>query len=264
MIFICLWTSKALAKTGEPLPAYTSLYYSVYEQKVLLSVMHSEEPEALQLLLASAPGMDLQKEEDYRAKLEKFIRRFEKKKNRYSDAYLLEQLFYRVHRKYLKKYQPYVGFSQLLEKGKYNCLTSTALYAWFLQALGYEYQIIETDYHIFLMVKTSSGEEIMIESTDPKSGFVRDPKLIAQRLEQIKNDALSPEARKERPYHDFKLQLFREINLQQLAGLQYYNQAAYLYNNRKQAQAATALSKGNLLYQAERFEHFAGLLAEAK
>lgn len=152
LVFLFLWASKALATTGEPLPVFSSLYASVYEQKALLRLIESEETDVLQLLLASGPSMDLQKENKIRKELTHFISRF-KKKDRYSDEYLLEQLLFRLHRKYLKEYQPYQDFYGLLENGRYNCVTSTALYAWFLEELNFDYRIIETDYHIFLMAK---------------------------------------------------------------------------------------------------------------
>lgn len=262
LIFICLWPAKLLAETGEPLPAYSSLYASVYEQTILLKVMKAEDTEALQLLLADATEMDMQKEEKWRAELKQFIKPFKRMKNRYSDSFLLERLFHKVHRKYLKQYQSYLGFYELLESGRYNCLSSTALYALLLEELEFKYRIIETDYHIFLMVETGNGEEILIESTDPRTGLVKDPVLIEERLEKIKKDVLSAGSEQNGNYYDFNLQLFREISLRQLAGLQYYNKAAYLYNNRKPDEAAVAISKGRLLYQTERFDRFAELLVQ--
>lgn len=259
----CL-TFSALAKGAieEPKPVYTDVYVSVYEQSILLEVIQGGQVDALRMFLASAAGMDRGQEAVLRAGLEEFIRKMQQRQSKLaSDKALLEQLFYTVHRKYLKEYKPYKGFSSLLDQGTYNCLTATALYAILLDELGISYQVYETDYHIFLLAETAEGEQILLETTDPLYGFVSDPEEIQQRIKEICNDAFAEGKVFDRNYFDFDLQVFRPVNLQQLAGLQYYNRAAYLYNTQKPDQAALALSKGRLLYQAERFDKLAQLLA---
>jgi hypothetical protein len=257
----CLWSSQGLlAGVGEPKPVYPALYTSVYEQKVLLQALQGNKDDALQLLLSNAPEMDLTKEKAVRKELADFLKKLQQKQKRYSDKLFLEQFYYAVHRKFLKSYQPYQNFYALVNEGKYNCLSGTALYGYLLQELGYTFRLYETDYHTFLMVNTAEGEEILIESTDPLYGFVEGREQVAEKLAQIKKDVLSNASAEERPYHDFKLNVLRQVNLAQLAGLQYFNQAAALYNSRKAKKAEIALSKGRLLYQAERFDYFAELL----
>lgn len=257
----------AEASNEEPKPVYDNIYASVYEQTVLLKVLQDKETDELQLLLANAGGMDVEKEALFRAGIETFVRKMQKRKEKTTtEKAFLEYLFYSVHRKYLKEYKPYYSFYSLLERGTYNCLSATALYAVLMDKLGISYQIYETDYHIFLLVKTAEGEQVLFESTDPLYGFISDREEIDQRIQEIRDDA-QPQAEMQlpdRPYFNFDLQLFRPVSLKQLAGLQYYNQAAYLYNTQRVGQAAKMLSKGRLLYQAERFDEFASLLAELR
>jgi hypothetical protein len=259
----CL-TISAMAKGAieEPKPVYTDVYVSVYEQNILLEVIKGGQADGLQMFLAPATGMDREQETALRAGLEAFIAKMQQRQSKLSsDKALLDQLFYTVHRKYLKEYKPYMSFFSLLDQGAYNCLTATALYAILLDELGISYQVYETDYHIFLLAETAEGEQILLETTDPLYGFVSGREEIKQRIKDICNDALAEGEVLDRPYFDFDLQVFRPINLQQLAGLQYYNQAAYLYNTQRPGQAAVSLSKGRLLYQAERFDKLAQLLA---
>lgn len=264
IFMVLLWSSQPLiAGVGEPKPAYGQPFVSVYEQQVLLKAVQGEKQDALSLLLADAPAMDGQKEEALRRQLSSFLHKFQKKQQRYSDKGLLEQLYYATHRKFLKDYQPYRNFYSLLNEGAYNCLSATALYAYFLEKLGYEYQVYETDYHIFLLVRTADGQEIMFESTDSLYGFVEGETQIAQRLEQIKQDALPQNSGKHR-YYNFNLNVVRPVSVSQLAGLQYFNQAAAYYNAQRVKEAEVLLSKGRLLYQAERFELFASLLADVQ
>lgn len=265
IFMVLLWSSQSLiADVGEPKPVFRQPFVSVFEQQVLLKAVQGEKPDALSLLLADAPGMDSEKEEAVRRQLSSFLNKFQKKQQRYSDRALLEQLYYATHRKFLKDYQPYRNFYSLVNEGSYNCLSATALYAYFLEELGYEYQVYETDYHIFLLVRTSDGEEIMFESTDSLYGFVEGETQIAQRLKQIKQDVLPQNSGKNGRYYNFNLNVVRPVSLSQLAGLQYFNQAAAFYNAQRAKEAEILLSKGRLLYQAERFELFARLLADAK
>ena len=131
-----------------------------------------------------------------------------------------------------------------------------------LDGLNYSYQIFETDYHIYLIVKTKEGEEIFFESTDPLYGFISDKKEIAERIERIRLDNDGGQtAAGNKTYYDFELNVLREVNLRQLAGLQYFNQAVQHYNSQQFSQSEKALSKGQMLYPAERFERFSRLLS---
>lgn len=263
MFITLLWSSQSLnAGIVEPKPVFPSLYTSLYEQQVLLEAIQGGQPDALSLLLANAPEMDTAKEKAVRQQLTHFIQKFKKKQTKYSEKTLLQQLYFAVHRTFLKSYQPYQSFYSLLSKGKYNCLSGTALYAYLLNELGFQYQVYETDYHIFLLVHMGNGAEIMFESTDPLYGFIEGEREISQRLDQIKQDALPNAAESNKAYYDFELNVIRPVSLTHLAGLQYFNQAAAFYNAKRIKEAENALSKGNLLYQAERFERFAQLLTE--
>ena len=59
-------------------------------------------------------------------------------------------LFNRTHQEFFRRYSQFASFSETLNRGKYNCLTGTALYALLLNHFEIEYTIIETNYHIFL------------------------------------------------------------------------------------------------------------------
>lgn len=266
LLCVCVWMAGmqlVVAGIKEPKPVKQPLMNgSVYEQTVLLNAMQTDKADALQLLLAGAGAMDVEKERLYRSRLEAFSGKLQKwqAKTRNEKAFL-DRMFYTVHRRFLKNYAPFLGFEALMQNGTYNCLSATALYAMLLEELEISYQIYETDYHIFLMVETAAGEQLLFETTDPLNGFVESQEEIDRRIAAIRRDEGFSNADPARAYADFELQVFRPVSLQQLAGLQYYNQAAHLYNSQRIKEATLALSKGRLLYQAERFDKLAGLLA---
>lgn len=160
----------------------------------------------------------------------------EKQETIKSDALFLKFVFYTVHRKMLGQYEQYVTFSEIFEKEKkYDCVTGTAMFALVLDDLGVDYEIHETDYHVYLIAKVN-GSEFLFESTDALSGFAWNPKEIAERKAFVNNESIrinaelamtglaSNEATNKATYIDNK------VDLRQLAGLHYYNQALKQFN----------------------------------
>ena len=79
-----------------------------------------------------------------------FLGKLENRRNSTkSDVDFLKVVFGKVHNKFLKHYEDYVSFNDLISRGGYNCLTGTAVYALVLDHFGFDYKVIETNYHIF-------------------------------------------------------------------------------------------------------------------
>ncbi len=193
----------------------------------------------------------------YKLEFSDRINSLRKKKNRLStDEAFLRHVFYKIHRVYLKKYKPYQSFEKLFEKGEYGCLTGTALYALILEELGYQIEIRETNYHVFLLVK-AGNKQFLIESTDPLYGFLADEKAIAKRLNEISlKNTLAEKTEK----YEFKCRINRTIRLEELIGLQYYNVATQYYNRGHFELALHFLHKSRQTYQSERQKEFFGLI----
>jgi hypothetical protein len=183
-----------------------------------------------------------------------------KKEKLPNDKVFLEHLFYKIHRVYLKKYKPYQSFEKLFEKGEYGCLTGTALYALILEELGYQTEIRETNYHVFLLVK-AGNERFLIESTDPLNGFLADEKLISKRLKTIDSEnKLSEKGER----YEFACKINRTIRLKELIGLQYYNVATQYYNRGYLELAIHFLHKSRQTYQSGRQKEFFNLIISQK
>jgi hypothetical protein len=165
-------------------------------------------------------------------------------------------MFYNVHHHYLKTFKKYQTFEQLMLNGNYNCLTGTALYALILEELGYKYDIIETTYHIFIIVKTQTGR-FLIESTDPFSGFEYNDDIINERLQAIRDSELK---RHNKSVYNYKVSLFKNVGLMDLVGLQFYNQAINAFNNKEFINAAVYLDQASNYYRSERYLEFFQLI----
>ena len=178
----------------------------------------------------------------------------EKQSNWKNDHKLLEHLFYKVHQKYLKKYVPYQSFQDLFETGTYGCLTGTALFAFLLDELGYEYEIIETNYHMFLKVQ-SNGKTYLLESTDPFSGFEHLEKEIEKRIADahLKNKSGGE-------HHTFTYDIYRSITFTDLIGLQYYNVAIDAFNRGNLKKALYCLNEASKINKSERISEMLTLM----
>jgi hypothetical protein len=174
-----------------------------------------------------------------------------------SQLELLRYVFKKAHQTYLRNYSEYASFSEL-SKGKYNCLTGTALFALLLEDLKFDYRIIETNYHIFLVVKTDNGQ-VLFEATDPLNGFVSDRSAIENRLSRYRQNEFQQRA-DDKNYYLYSFRLFKQVNLDEMLGLFYYNAAVELYNQHQLPNAVQNLDKAMTLYNSPRVDEFSKLM----
>lgn len=151
----------------------------------------------------------------------------------------VKKSFYWVHRKSLKWYKSYGKLSQVLSEGNYDCVTGTALLALIYDHYEVAYTIYEFDTHVLMMVHSVDGD-VLLESTDPFDGVVYGAEAIQDKIEALKD--------KEQNI----ARIFTTVNLQELAGLQYYNIAASHYSNHDVAMAMNYIHKAESLYPCER------------
>jgi hypothetical protein len=197
--------------------------------------------------------------EDFFSELDHLVEDFRTKRHRYQDqSRLVQRIFYKVHRKYLRRYSTPSTLTDLVEDGYYDCITGTALYAIIFDKLGLDYTIVENTYHVFL--KLDFGNKmVLVEPTNPLGGFIADPEMIKTTLKSYREDLAGQEWRNQeyyRPYHEVD----NEINLVNLAGLQYFNMAAKAYNQRNLRIALTHLSTALELYPSTRLKEMMVLM----
>lgn len=174
-----------------------------------------------------------------------------------SDEAFLEFVFKNTHRKLLKNFKPYTSFGDLLKSGAYNCLTATALYALILEQSGIRYDIIETNYHIFLMAYTDDGN-VLIESTDPQTGLVKGKADIEKRIAQYKQNTFANEGEKE--YYQLDCNLYNTVTLEEMSGLLHYNLAIAAHNDGNLEASVFHLDQATAIYNSPRMEALTRLI----
>lgn len=213
---------------------------------------------ALNSLLATSPGVEANLAEE---RIDNFILRLEEKRTP-SDINFLRKAFIETHRKFLKKYSQYSDISQVFTTGKYDCLTATSIYSVVLDRLNFDYNIIETNYHIFIVVNTSHGE-VLLETTDLWNGFVTDSKKIDQRIGNYKKNTVASLPANDKKFYLYHLNLYHTLQQSQLPGLLYFNQAVKAYNAGEWEQCATLLDKAQAIYSSPRIAELTLILIES-
>jgi hypothetical protein len=177
------------------------------------------------------------------------------------DKKFLKSIFKTTHHRFLKSYAQYADLGEVFKNGRFDCLTATALFSVVLNETNFEYQIIETNYHIFILVDTKDGQ-IMLETTDRLFGFVDDPSEIDKRIGSYRKNKIVP-SNSNKMYYHYSFDLFNEVNQNQLAGLLYFNQAIKAYNSGDLLGCSSLLEKSNGIYESPRVEELAIVLVKS-
>lgn len=173
-------------------------------------------------------------------------------------AAFVDYLFDKTRQRFLRNYTDYATFSETLNTGTYNCLTGTALYAVLLEQFEIPYQIIETNYHIFLVAETDNGR-VLLEATDAENGFVTGESNIEARIKEYRQGIPSKSDRT-KTYYQYDANLYKNVTIEELTGLLYYNRAIVAYNQHDIQGSIENLSKSVERYQSARTSEFASIL----
>jgi len=188
-----------------------------------------------------------------------FLKMLEKKHGAIKEeSKFIHYLFSKTHKEYLKKYENYTSMSNVFKTGSYNCLTGTILYSLLLDHFQIDYKVIETNYHIFILVETKQGK-ILLESTDPLNGFVTNEHEIESRINVYKaNSTLTSSSKMH--YYQFNFELFNAVSINELRGLLYYNKSVDALNHQNLQEAVQYLKNAHALYSSPRIDEFSQIL----
>ncbi len=171
----------------------------------------------------------------------------------------LRTLFRKTQKAFLKSYKPYSGIDELFSTGYYDCLSATALFSHILDETGYDYSVMETNYHVFLLVHTRQGD-VLLESTDRYDGLITDAASIADRIQSYRNQAPVTSSNYGQAYYQYSCNLYRAINREELIGLIYFNKAVVAFNNSNWYQSREFITKARQRYASPRCKELDMLL----
>lgn len=188
-----------------------------------------------------------------------YIRKLEQRESPGNDLKFCKTLFYKTRKEFFHNFEQYASFRETISRGKYNCLTGTALYALLLDHFGIEYTIIETNYHIFLVAKTKEGD-VLFEATDPVNGFVTNAEEIEKRIRAYQRNTLQSTEGDNKRYYAYSVNLYKDVTLTEMSGLLHYNLSIEAYNGKNIRAAIHHLDKALDLYNSPRIAEFSSIL----
>lgn len=217
----------------------------------------SQPADRFQALLQTAP---VQQPESAIARMNQFMADLSIKRGKLkSDEKFLRYAFRESHKTFLHHYKAYSQFTEIFDSGNYDCLSATSFLTVILDEFGFEYKIIETNYHIFLVV-TADQKQILLESTDKFSGVVTDDRLVNERISSYRENKLVSDASADSYHYQYDLNLYQQVMPQQLTGLLYFNQAVNAFNLNDLSESSLKLKKAIRIYNSPRIAEFAVIL----
>jgi len=171
---------------------------------------------------------------------------------------LLRIIFQKTHQRLLKNYRQHSTFSNLLEKGSYDCVSGSAALGLLLERYGYSFDVVETDYHVFIQVYLA-GKTLILESTVQVGGMITSSSEVNKYLAAYLTEGVPAARDISEGLAGTKVDftdntIFRKVSLNELAGLQHYNEAIVHFNTQNYKQAIDLLSKAYTYYPSERIE----------
>lgn len=135
-------------------------------------------------------------------------------------------IFKMLHDKVLEKYTPNPGFSPILMKSEYNCVTASLLYCIYAKSTHLDVEIIETPVHVFLQFKDDDKEDFRVELTDPVRGFGANPDInnvldAMLELKLVTKDEIKTKGKKQ-IYSEF-VEKSSKITFTELLGILFFN-----------------------------------------
>lgn len=230
---------------------------SAFESSLERNLWEEGQIEPIKLFQAVDP-ISTVKSDTWKTLVSELGRKKAKSKNDYN---FIRTLFQKTHKRFLKEYEQHSTFNAMLEEGNFDCVSGSAALGLLLTEFGYDFDIVETDYHVFIMVNLE-GRNIILESTLPIGGMISKTSEVQAYLDSYKpkeNAKLSSlNTRIGNSEVDISdNSIFRKVNLTQLAGLLYYNDGILQFNSQDYETAAVQLLKAYELYKSERI---AGLM----
>lgn len=256
-LILCLLASTSLYAQPDSLVRFNELtFYSEFERETFLK-FKKREINLFDLLIANGNLLSNEKISDSRSKFYSYVTALGNETAGKKTEKRVKAIYDNLHTKFLSKYELKNRFEEIFYNGYYNCVSATALYALAFEALKIPYSIKEEPTHVYI-VAYPYAERIVLETTSPLGGYYTLSDDFKQNyIRKLKEQKLISAS--EYASQDSKVLFDKyyfgqdtEVSLQQLAGLQYLNDALYKADDKKPEESFRQLEKAYLLYPSDR------------
>ncbi|MEM6523634.1 MAG: hypothetical protein AAGF85_02105 [Bacteroidota bacterium] len=211
-------------------------YQSDFERQQFHDHFNQELENYLELFVASSLEGNSEIVNRFKKKIDEvFDEKYQVKLLKKSPSKRVKSIYETIHSNILDKYESNNTFINLITTGSYNCVTATALYALMFEKFNIPYLIQEKPTHVYVVAYPST-EQILVESTDPVSGFLAfNERYKSDFIKQMTKAKIigSNESTSSSVESLFDQYYFRDtdIDMVKLVGIQYMNQGIYAANS---------------------------------
>lgn len=258
LLLLSLFISNLFANEPDSIVFLKDLSFQTsYERDAFYSINISERPYYAHLLISS-DSCSSRDFEDINRSISRQISSYSnyQKFGKLSDKKKIKKIYGEVHESFLNKYELTCSFNSLFKKGDYNCVTASAFYGIIFNQLGIPFSIKESFDHVYIVTYPETSS-IIVESTDPQRGYyVYDERTKVQFVDFMKESKIisQDEFDQKSTSELFNEYYYREeeINLLQLVGVQYYNNAADYLEEEQYENAFKMAEKAYYLHPNDR------------
>lgn len=233
-------------------------FHTPFEQESFSLFLKKKDDDFLRIFLANDPNgiEDLPK---FRQKANIVLNEIKASSNlTKKNAKKIKYIYDLVHEKFFTQYEIENRFFEIIQTGKYNCVTATALFAWYFEQLDIPYTINEEPTHVYLVAYPGS-DNIMVETTTPMKGFYAfNPEFKATYVSTLKQQKLiGPEEAALTVDALFNKYYFgtENITLTQLVGIHYMNDGLFRRDHDDMSGAYEQFKKAYFYYPGIRCEY---------
>lgn len=162
---------------------------------------------------------------------------------------LLEKLHSKLRKRYFRFFDEEATLQETLEKGRYNCLTATVLWADALSHLGYAFRIREEQYHAYLELEDHQGNLVLLEPTLGSNAVKYKKEALQEAYARYAAMRKTPEG-----YYETKTDYSGYISPEQLLGLLLYNRAVFSFNTQAFEQSLFFIRRAEHFYKSPRLQ----------
>lgn len=260
VIFIC-WVSNAFSDPVDSLVKFSDLSFRTgFEKQTFIKYQNSAaSADIIDLFLNSYTNTEGYNSAKAHEQINECITVLKKETNGLSEEKAIKEIYKYVHKRFFKVYNLQNSFSDVFERGEYNCVSGSSMYAIIFQLLGIPYQIIELPEHVFLIAYPQT-HKIFIETTIPVNGYFTFNATYVQKYINYMKDSkmISQEEYAANSANDlFNKYYFLQkgLTIHELAGIQYSNYAVYYSEKSDYEKASLEMKKAYYLAPNERHKY---------
>lgn len=256
-ILLCLLPAHNLLSQSDSIITFRDLEFnSEFEKKSFISIREGKK-DYFRLFAAIDPDVNEKIFSEFRRDIGNSCNKINTRKfSRLKKEKKIRQIYQHVNENILYRYQDKILFPHLFVNGTFNCLTASAYYGFLMDSLGIPYEFRESTDHV-LPVAYPDELQIKIETTNRISGIqYYDDKLKNRFVNYLLENGIIT---KEQYYRNSAEEIFHyyffpesAIQMKELAGLHYMNDALYKFNVSRFHDAFIQIKKAYYLYPSER------------